>query len=619
MRASDILRDETGLTVRVLVLDDLASWVVDCDRCRMPFVLDDLILAYMEHVDEAEYHTFYTDEELNERQKTIRDTRFAIVQPLLAPEYVTNKTERNQLINNLSLEHSVSAKTIKTYLWRVWVGQSPNALLPAKRITKDASQLTLDQKHIRWALNKFYYCTKRHSLKTAYALMLKEKYTDALGVLQEPFPTYYQFRYFFYKHRDPVNETISRQGLKAYQRNHRAFTGGVREYATTPGTYMTDATIADIYIVSRFSRKVIGRPIIYTMVDAHTNMITGLYVGLKGGKWGLRLLLANTIMDKADYCKQYGIEIEPEQWPARHLPRKILTDRGSEFTGDVLENLCAEYGIEIVNLPAYRPDLKGPVEKLFDLLQTAYKPHLKGKGVIEPDFQERGAHDYRKDSTLDLGQFTAILIKCVLFYNNAHIMVNYPRTPGQIAADVPPIASKLWLHSPTKPGGALRTVDSNRFLFALMPRTNGGMTQKGLEVFGIHYDNPDYRTRFVAAGIKGKEHITVTYNPDDLSTIWLYEDMEYTPFTVTQSHYQGKSLAELMQLRKDEKTLVSKHKKQELQAQVSLIIDIEDIASQSVPVEHQTIKSISTGIRENRNAEQNQEKNIFQLLQGDGT
>ena len=42
---------------------------------------------------------------------------------------------------------------------------------------------------------------------------------------------------------------------------------------------MTDATIADIYIVSRLSRKPIGRPVIYTMVDAYSHLITGVYVG----------------------------------------------------------------------------------------------------------------------------------------------------------------------------------------------------------------------------------------------------------------------------------------------------------------------------------------------------
>lgn len=617
MREKDILCDKSGLTVRVLVLEEHASWVVDCSRCRMPFMLDNGILNDMEAVNAGEYRIPFTDEELDAKQKETRDKRNALIEPLLAVECITNKATRNRIVGEIVTTEGVNRKTIQQYLWRFWVYQSRNALLPAERKKKESQQLTQDQKNMRWALNKFYYSRNRHTLKNAYTLMLKEKYTDVLGVLQEPYPSFWQFRYFFTSHRDPIRESISREGLKKYQRDHRAFTGDVREYAAEIGTFMTDATIADIYIVSRFSRKVIGRPVIYTMVDAHTNLIAGLYVGLEGGKHGLRMLLANTVMNKSDYCQQCGIAIEPQQWPAHHLPRRILTDRGTEFVGDVLENLCREYYIEIVNLPAYRPDLKGPVEQLFNLLQNAYKPHLKGRGIIEPDFQERGGRDYRKDSTLDLEQFTAIVIKCVLFYNGENIMNNYPRTESQIAANVPPIAARLWLHSISQPEGALQMADS-RFALALMPRTTGNMTQRGLEVHGTHYNNPDYNKRFVWAGMKGKEKVTVAYNPDDLSVVWLYEGIKYTPFEVVQSRFRGKTLDELNQLRREEKELKNNLQKGELQARIDLISDIEDIAAQAPKPEPQTVKAITTGIRQNRAVEQLQEPSIFEILKAQG-
>ena len=71
---------------------------------------------------------------------------------------------------------------------------------------------------------------------------------------------------------------------------------------------------------------------------------------------------------------------------------------GSEYKSENLEQL-SELGITIVNLPSYRPELKGCIEKFFDIIQNLFKPYLKGKGVVEPDFQERGAHDYRKNLT----------------------------------------------------------------------------------------------------------------------------------------------------------------------------------------------------------------------------
>ena len=62
-------------------------------------------------------------------------------------------------------------------------------------------ELTQDEKHMRWALNKFFYTTKKQSLMTAYTMMLKEKYCDAMGVLAEEYPSFYQFRYFYRKTR----------------------------------------------------------------------------------------------------------------------------------------------------------------------------------------------------------------------------------------------------------------------------------------------------------------------------------------------------------------------------------------------------------------------------------
>lgn len=73
------------------------------------------------------------------------------------------------------------------------------------------------------------------------------------------------------------------------------------------------------------------------MVDAYSRLITGVYVGIEGGQYALRLLLQNTFADKVSFCRQHNIEIDPQDWPSHHLPTKIMTDRGSEFLGGPLE------------------------------------------------------------------------------------------------------------------------------------------------------------------------------------------------------------------------------------------------------------------------------------------
>lgn len=86
-----------------------------------------------------------------------------------------------------------------------------------------------------------------------------------------------------------------------------------------PGArYQIDATLADVYLVSRLKRDRIGRPVLYIVIDVFSRMIVGIYVGLEGPSWvGAMMALANTAADKVAYCRQFGREIELEDWPCR--------------------------------------------------------------------------------------------------------------------------------------------------------------------------------------------------------------------------------------------------------------------------------------------------------------
>ena len=613
MKNLDILQASDGSQLRIILYAEPQSYVVDCQRFRMPSLVRNADLAAMQTVSGDQYTAFVLEDDIPLRQREQRDKRFALLEGLLCSEAITDKAYRSRTAQEQATLAGVTRRTVLLYLWRYWVSQNKNALLTSsgtERSNDLPSTLSADEKNIRWALNKFYYTPQKQTLTTAYKMMLQARYCDAYGKLLPQYPSFWQFRYYFRCHRDPINETISRQGIKAYQRNHRAFTGSVRTYAETIGTYMTDATGADIYIVSRITRKPIGRPIIYTMVDAFSNLITGVYVGLEGGQYALRLLMQNTCADKVSACKKYGIEINPQDWPSHHLPSKIITDRGTEFLGGPLENLCECYHIEVENLPSYRPDLKGPVEKLFDPIQSAYKPLLKGKGVLEPDYQERGAPDYRKQGVLDIDQFTRIVLKCVLYYNSKYVMERFPLTPAMIQAGVPPIASQIWAFCPSS---SLATVDSAKLGLTLLPRADGRITQHGLEVFALNFSNTLFKKRFVRAGLSGREKVIIAYNPACIDTVWLYENGEYTEFKLMQDQYRGKTLAEVQDAQQTQKKAAVDWKKQDLQAQLDLMADISAIASMTE--RPAVVGNIGKQISENRPIARKQENvNMMDLL-----
>ena len=614
MRVNDIFAIENGEHIRILLCSEEQCYAVSCHHFRMPFILSAHELEGMKSVSAEEYTIFTVDEDISTAQRCERDNRFALIKPLLNNACIYDKPHRNKVVKQIVGEHSVSRRTVLQYLWKYWVYQSKNILLPTGRTSAKARELTTDEKTIRWALNKYYYTPQKQSLQTAYKMMLRAKFCDAQGQLKSNYPTFWQFRYYFRQHRDPISETISRQGLKAYQRNHRPFTGSVCDYAHTIGVYMTDATVADIYIVSRLSRKPIGRPVIYTMVDAYSRLITGVYVGLEGGQYALRLLLQNTFTDKVSFCHQHWIDIDPHDWPSHHLPTKIITDRGSEFTSGPLENLCESYHNEIENLPAYRPDLKGVVEKLFDFVQSAYKPLLKGKGVIEADTQERGAPDYRRQGALDLEQFTAVVLRCVLFYNANSVQTGFTRTPAMIEANTPPLAASIWNFCTEQDDCPVREATDKRLLYTLLPRMEGRITQRGVEVFGLRYTNSSLKKRFVTAGLRGRESVQIAYMPECMDTIWLYEGGTYTALSLVQKTYLGKTLAEVADAQQREKVECNDWKKQELQAQLDLMDDIQSIADRS----ERTMSdrgNISKQIQQNRSTARKQESvSLMDLL-----
>ena len=98
--------------------------------------------------------------------------------------------------------------------------------------------------------------------------------------------------------------------------------------------------------------------------------------------------MLNIISDKTEWCNRFGISIEKDEWNCDMLPATLVTDMGSEYKSANFEQI-AELGVTIVNLPSYRPELKGLVEKFFDLIQKSYKKYLKGKSnrtISIPDF-----------------------------------------------------------------------------------------------------------------------------------------------------------------------------------------------------------------------------------------
>lgn len=580
--------------IRVLDVKNEKVFVIDCVKRTMPYwVIVDSLSGYEEYTESEMIQrtgaVIPDIEKLDAENRRFIREHFTMIAPILP--FVSDIKQRTYIINQIATEKNVSKQTIRNYLCLYLIYQNEVVFCPKQ---KEKKELTEDEKNMRWGLNKFYYNQNKNSISTAYTMMLRAKYCDKNGVILPEHPSINQFRYFEKKYRKRQNYYISRNGLKDYQKNHRPLLGdGIQEFAPHVGVGMLDATVCDIYLVND-AGELIGRPILTACIDAYSGLCCGYSLTWEGGTYSLRGLMLNVIGDKQEHCKKYGIFIQKEDWNCNRLPATLVTDMGSEYVSSTFEQI-AELGVTLINLPAYRPELKGSVEKFFDLVQGYFKPVLKGKGVIEPDFQQRGSHDYRKDACLTLYQFEQILLHCILYYNSSRVMENYPYTEEMIQAQIRPTSSCVWNYGKKQAGANLLSISKEELILTLLPRAEGKFTRQGLKVNGIRYKNENYTEKYLAGGT-----VTVSYNPEDVFCVWLLEKGSYIRFELIESRYRNKALSEVEKLRGDRKKIMKSISEENTQSKINLIHSIQTIVLSSVGNEKKTIK----GIRENRKKEQ---------------
>lgn len=588
-----IKREKGGMHIyRVLAVGNEKVLVIDCIKKTMPvwmeiekldnFVEEKEAQGYTQGSCQSEADDFDILEGFSPDVRKVIYQRYNIISVILP--FVDNESMRSELITKMAEEHGISKQSVRKYLCEYLAAQDIRSLAPQERNADRA--LTQDEKNMRKALNKYYYTTKKRTLKNVYTMMLRDSYCDGEGKLFNKYPSFYQFRYFFRKYNTKQTEYISRNGLSYYQRNQRPLVGdGVQAFAPHVGVGMLDATVLDIYLINE-AGGIVGRPILTACVDAYSGLCCGYSLSWEGGVYSLRNLMLNVITDKVEHCRSFGIEINREDWNCSKLSGKFVTDMGSEYKSGNFEQIT-DLGVQIINLPSYRPELKSKVEKFFDCIQSYYRNQLKGKGVVEPDFQERGVHDYRKDACLTMADFEKIIIHCILFYNCKRVLENFPYTEEMLSQGIKPYANEIWNYGCGQDGCSLIRVCREQLILTLLPRTKGKFTRHGLSVNGMHYHNINFREQY----LNGKECI-VSYNPDNVCHIWMIENGSYIPFDMIESRYREKNLTGVQEMKRRQRDLIRQEAENRTQAELDLAGHISAIAGASGEQAKPSVKNI---------------------------
>ena len=518
-------------------------------RTPSRFITADVIASMYDGKYETDIFTVSLRPEntLSATEREYRDRRWELIKEIaLCEPEIYESENRILLLKKNSKDKSTTVNNLYKLLDRFWrSGKSKNGLLPLysncgakrkseilqpkERVPPTRKILTnADYSSFERAVRKYYLTREKRSMKSTYEKLLQDSYAtkadDGRLKLLTPYeiPTLRQFQYWLSKNSDVITKSKKRDGEKAFELNSRAVLGKSDYGLMGPGAqFQVDATVGDVYLLSQFnSANIIGRPILYFIIDAFSRMVVGMSVGLEGPSWSaLAAAIINMAADKVEFCKHYGIEISKSDWPCHHLPASLLGDRG-ELVSKNADTLVNMFGIRIVNAPPYRADLKGIVEQHFRTINTNAVALLPGS--VKPDFSKRGGHDYRLDATLNIRQLTQIIIKCVLYYNNFHYMESFEKSEATMTAGVEAIPTKLWEWGIANYSGALREAPAETVKFAVLPTAKATVTEKGIKFKGLFYscDRAKSEMWFEKARAKKYWSIGVSYNPHEMTHIY---------------------------------------------------------------------------------------------------
>jgi putative transposase len=160
-----------------------------------------------------------------------------------------------------------------------------------------------------------------------------------------------------------------------------------------PGhTWAIDSTVGDIYLRSSLNRAwIVGRPIVYIIVDIWSTAIVGFYVCLTGPSWSTaKISLFNSVADPALLGEMWGYQPILSLNPAPTLCHQLMCDRG-EYLSKGASLTAIKIDLDMAFAPPYRPDLKGLVEVLHRIAKDT-------QFLFEPGAMDarRAEYDLRK-------------------------------------------------------------------------------------------------------------------------------------------------------------------------------------------------------------------------------
>ncbi|MDD5177532.1 MAG: transposase [Sterolibacterium sp.] len=286
-------------------------------------------------------------------------------------------------------------------------------------------------------------------------------------------------------------------------------------------TWAIDSTVGDIYLRSSVNRAwIVGRPIVYVIVDVWSTAVVGFYVCLCGPSWNTaKVSLFNAAADPSLVADMWGYQPILTLDPLPTMCYALICDRG-----EYLSLGHRETALKLILLTSYAPPYRGDLKGLVEVIHR-----------IEKDAQFLfipGAMDYRRaelelrkvnpeDCVFTVREYTQYLYELFTEYN---LTANREhRVTAQMqAAGVFPSPAGLWRWGHAMGIGFRRVIEEADLITELLPSSTGRVRRDAVRHAGCDYTSREIEQAQWTAYARnfGGWDVPLNYYPGAMGPIW---------------------------------------------------------------------------------------------------
>lgn len=466
-----------------LAIKDLSSKPIEQQNIN---VCDDLSMIPQKKVEEAKH-------------------RYEAIKPIIG-------LKSRKAVEARAQELKISPTTLYNWL-RSYESSGQLSSLASLKVKggKGQSRLSKEQDEIiNIVLNEYYLTKLKPKMQRAYELIVtKCKQADV---------------------KTPSNSSVVRRinALSEFQAlKRREGKKAVEKFEINQGEYpdglyplhvlQIDHTRADVILVDDEYRQELGRPWVTMAIDVYSRMVAGFYISFEApGYFATGQTLYNAMLPKDKLKEKYQFESD---WPLWGIPNMIHMDNAKEFRGIDLQNVCNEYGINIVWRPVGKARFGGHIERFLGSLSEHI--HILD-GTTKSSITSKREYNSQKNATMTLNEFERWLTVLIAdaYHKKIHSELNM--TPLQM------YENGIFGTKTQPPRGLPRRIEDEQFLYVnLLPKEERTIQKYGIQIENIYYYSEVLNAWIdayeIIRGHKVKKKFITRRDPRDISNIWFFD------------------------------------------------------------------------------------------------